>query len=164
MDSGDRDWRHSGAVLDADSDPSLRDVYVLGTDQGDWETFLAFLPGSPWCWQLRVDNRPAALPADLATLWSELGPDQCRPLLCLDVAGVTLCCHFFSFDQIEFDLDSRELTNAETLAGILGFMAAIGRLLGRTVILTPESCPERPYFRYDPAQDACVYEDLQAPV
>jgi hypothetical protein len=131
---------------------------VLDTDQSDWEKLLDFLPGSPWPWQFTIDDKPAEFPVDVSTLFPENWvAGQYSPFLRLDVAGLTLHCHFFCPEQIEFDLDPREVASDQRLSAIIDFLATIGRLLGRTVILTPESLRQRPYFRFDPHRQTVMY-------
>jgi hypothetical protein len=152
------DWQEARAAFEWDG--SLRDIYVVDTDRGDWEQLLAFLPGSSWPWEFTIGDEPAVLPADVAALLSDQGaasPHQNSPSLRVDVAGVILHCHFFWPDEIEFDLDPRQVVSAEKLSALTDFMATIGRLLDRSVILTPENLPDRPYFRFDPARQTVLY-------
>jgi hypothetical protein len=152
------DWQEAKAAFDWDG--SLRDIYIVDTDRGDWERLLAFLGSSRWPWRFTIGGEPAQLPADVATLLSDQGPAseyQNSPLLSLDVAGVTLHCHFFWPKEIEFDLDPRQVVSAESLSAVLDFMATLGRRLDRPVVLTPENLPQRPYFRFDPDRQSIIY-------
>jgi len=52
-----------------------------------------------------------------------------------------LNCHFFQNDDIELDLDPREVTGQAQLDALLEFMRDIGRTTSASVVLTPKMCP-----------------------
>ena len=59
-------------------------------------------------------------------------------------------CHFFTEQEIELDLDPRELPADEDILRLTHFMALVGDGLQREVLLTYENGPEGPIVRYSP--------------
>jgi hypothetical protein len=72
-------------------------------------------------------------------------------LLLLRLAGVDLACHFFAVVEIEFDFYPNTVGEPE-LRALLHFMADIGDLTGKVVVMTPENSREEPFFRYEPGE------------
>jgi len=75
--------------------------------------------------------------------------EEIASLLSVDVGGTILCCHFFWQEDIEFDIDPREVDEQRKAEGLFDFMAQVGRLLGKDVILTPENMQEIVLVRFD---------------
>jgi len=75
--------------------------------------------------------------------------EQPRPLLRFWVGDVELACHFFVTNEIEFDLDPRQVGESQ-LRALMEFMARLGDLTGKPVALTPENGPHAQIFRYEP--------------
>ncbi len=67
------------------------------------------------------------------------GRDSVLSYLGVRVGGLLFNCHFFTDEEIEFDLDPREVKGQDTLDAVLTFMRGIGQAVGKRVILTPES-------------------------
>ncbi len=142
-------------------DGSLIDIYVQGTDVADWQRLLDFLRVGPYDLRYIVDEERTLYPL----------PDQVETIfagrntavaLTVDESHLGLICHFFWPDEIEFDLDPRVINGESQLVRLLAFIRTLGRLLGKDVIMTPESLLERPFFRYDPRsgkEDWPIYED-----
>jgi hypothetical protein len=66
------------------------------------------------------------------------------------IGKTVLNCHFFGVDEIEFDLDPREIGDSDQFERLVGFMRLLGELTGKVVLLTPENFKERPILRYSP--------------
>ena len=131
-------------------DGSWRDIYVLDASLDDWQRLLDFLRTSRYNLTFsRVSVEP--LPAHAAEAFG--GPDDVRPLLQIDVDGVVVNSHFFAEDEIEFDLDPREVEVSADAEAVFEFMGGVGRALGKPVILTPENMSELALVAYDPATD-----------
>lgn len=45
------------------------------------------------------------------------------------------------------------MNNEQQISRLLDFMRTIGRLLSKTIILTPENAPWVPLWRFEPNQD-----------
>jgi hypothetical protein len=134
------------------SDGSLRDIYVRGTDVADWQRLLDFLRAGAYTLRYIVigdaKREPQPLPEQIEAIFAR--PHDAYVALLIDEPQLGLVCHFFCPDEIELDLDPRAIDSEARLDRLRGFMRALGRLLGKEVILTPENMPEHPLFRYDP--------------
>lgn len=132
-------------------DGSWRDLYVLGTCAADWNSMLAWVATAHSDGvRFTVDDQVRSLPATI----QEILPlrEVASPLLCVDLSGLDLRCHFFGDGDIEFDLDPRELSEARFQL-LLEFMLSLGRRLSREVRLAPENSPEITILWYDPERD-----------
>jgi hypothetical protein len=132
-------------------DGSWRDIYILNTTIEDWDKFINFLRNNGYS--------AAALPDDLSNIFTD---DAIRPLLTINVAGVTLNCHFFTEKEIELDLDPREVTGEDKAKELFNFMGAVGRALQMTVRMTPENLSERPIFEFSPETGTLSYYPCEA--
>jgi hypothetical protein len=59
-------------------------------------------------------------------------------------------CHFFTEQEIELDLDPREVNSEERLNSLFRFMKVLGKHLGKEVILTLENSPHLVLLRTSP--------------
>ena len=116
-------------------DGSLRDIYIQNVNVEHWERFFDFVRSS--CFELRYfrDGEAAQLPPSAAHI---LADKSCAHNLTIDVGGVGICCHFFIADEIELDIDPREVTSLSAVDSVLDFITGLGACLARDVILTEE--------------------------
>ena len=61
-------------------------------------------------------------------------------------------------DEIELDIDPREVTSPTAVDRVLEFMERLGAHLARDVILTEENSPEHVWFRYSSGDGVVRYE------
>lgn len=71
-------------------------------------------------------------------------------LLSFSIGNAVLKCHFFGVDEIELDLDPREIDDSDQFERLVAFVRLLGELTGKVVLLTPENFKERPILRYSP--------------
>lgn len=133
----------------------LVDLYVLGTDESDWERLLALLRGGDWLLEYSVGGEPAALPERVGAIF-ELRREA-SPLLRVDPGALRLQCHFFHSSDIEFDFDPRDVEGLAWLARLLAFMRAVAVALGNPVLMTPENSRDIPWFRVGPDPSEVVW-------
>ena len=67
----------------------------------------------------------------------------------IDLNGLILNCHFFLPDQIEFDIDPKEVDSIESFQNVLEFMKVISKALDNQVTLTGENSPRFPLVKID---------------
>lgn len=150
----DIEW---GAVAhEFEWDGSLRDLYVCGATAADWQAVLDAVRATYSPLTFLAGGTPAALPAhaaDVFRLWSGATP----PVLGFSVGGVHFACHFFAADEIEFDLDPRDVTGPERLGSVLAFLRELASLTGKVAVLTPENVVDEPIFRAGPATGSVEY-------
>ena len=128
---------------------SLRDIYVLDTTIEDWRTLFAQL-------QIRfklsyvVDGTDRQLPLTVDEIFATR--EQACPTLSFLVGDIWVVTHFFTPDEIEFDIAARDVTSQASLDHLLGFLQLIGDTVRRTVLLTPENDERHPCITYNPVQ------------
>ena len=131
-------------------DGSLRDIYVLNTRTEDWNSLIAGLAGSDLPVKIskpfeRLEDFDAAPVFEHVTNSS---PVQMQVFLSETIKAHS---HFFTSNEVEFDLDPRQIKSKADVAGILKFMRTIGEILSSEVILTEESCQHDPILSFKPA-------------
>ncbi len=68
-----------------------------------------------------------------------------------------LNCHFFTEEEIEFDLDPRDVDGPAEADRLLCFLGALGRATAKEVRLTAENAPDTVIARYDPNSGTVVW-------
>ncbi|MGJ6964879.1 hypothetical protein ACSDR0_23495 [Streptosporangium sp. G11] len=63
---------------------------------------------------------------------------------------------FYVDETVDFDIDLRELQGQERLDLLCGFLRAIGRRLGKPVLMTPEGDDHHPVLGFDVTADRVV--------
>jgi hypothetical protein len=117
-------------------DGSLLDAYIFDTTLADWQRLLDGIRSIGWWHQYSENGTPTRLPPA-----ADLFPDGhlvARLLRVRPSPDLLINVHPFTIDQIEFDIDLLCQT-----------IRAVGRILNKPVILTPESSPSRPLARFD---------------
>lgn len=64
--------------------------------------------------------------------------------------GILVVFHFFTPEEIECDIDPREVSGQASLDALLGFKRRLGDLTRKPAALTPENVPDEPIISYDP--------------
>ncbi len=134
-------------------DGSWRDIYVLDADLEAWQKLLDFLRSSQYQLLYTDEGEAVSLPETAAKVFE--GRDSFWPCLGVEVGGLLFNCHFFTDEEIEFDLDPREVKGQDTLDVVLAFMRDIGQAVGKRVILTPENFQNIAIFEYLPESN-CI--------
>ncbi len=136
---------------DFEPDGGLRDIYVNGADPVVWDQVLEFLLRADTARYL-IDDVDAPLPgraAEALQLW----PDQ-SPLLVVEREGIEYACHFFSLEQVELDFWPEDIRGREEFQALERFVAGIGRVTNRVVLVTYEGSQAAEIFRYVPGTDS----------
>ena len=130
-------------------DGSLRDIYVHHTTVADWQWLLdrANSLGAMYAF----DGLGATLPSAIDIFNNRSGGH----LLTLDISKVTLHCHFFVADEIEIDINPREIKSEAQHEAVLRFVAMLANALAKPASITPENSPEAPFAVFLP--DAGVW-------
>jgi hypothetical protein len=82
---------------------------------------------------------------------SELFATRDHPhMLEIDVHGVKVNCHFFESDEIELDIDPREVVDESRHQAVLRFLEELALQTLKPVLLTAENTPEAPLLSFDP--------------
>ena len=138
-------------------DGSLRDICVFGTDINDWAKAAGIIASQRYGLEFRQKFTGRHFPEDLQGLFPSSANEEFT-LLSVDISGVLLNCHFFTQEQIEFDLDPAEVKSAEQLAKLFEFMYAVAGAVGKDVLMTPENEEQHPIFRCRPSSVQIEYQ------
>ncbi|MFE1318602.1 hypothetical protein [Kitasatospora phosalacinea] len=139
-------------LLDPSEGGHLPDVFVAGTTAADWQAVLDLVEQRGWAHEYREGDAVLPLPRAEAVL-SRPDDAECPNLRVWPAPEVCAVFRFLSDEQIDFDVDLRELQGQERLDVLSGFLAAIGRRLGRSVPLFPEGGGTEPLLGYDADAD-----------
>ncbi|MBF6439303.1 hypothetical protein [Nocardia cyriacigeorgica] len=134
---------------------ALPDVYVHDTTVEDWQAVFDLVRSSGWEWEFREGDEVRALPSAAEVLGR--GDDDEVVSLRVRVAP-ELEAIFRPWDetQVEFDVDLRELQGQVGVDVLCGFLGAVGRLLGKKVVMEAEGDFGHPVLGYSPEQDRVV--------
>lgn len=129
-------------------DGSWRDVYVLNTSENDWNAVLEGLHCN-YALSLFIDGElwTKALPTFSAILAMR---EHSGFTAKIDVSNITIKCHFFTEDQIEFDIDPREV-QPENWPQFYDFLFYISRITKKFCRLTEENFPDHWWLDADAA-------------
>ena len=147
------DWNRVAG--DFEPDGSLRDLYVLETSLDDWQRVLDALQERWPPLAYTLDGDPAVLPRRAEEIFD--ARRERAAMLSFVVAEATVNCHFFVEDEIEFDIDPREVSRPDQVDALTAFMATLGRVTAKTVLLTMENSPEAVIFRYSAESDEVIW-------
>ena len=89
-------------------DGSWRDIYFQGTTEKDWDKFLDFINERNLKYELILDDTISDL-----LPYAEIIRHESK-LLRIWVDNILLACHFFCAEEIEMDIDPREVKNIES--------------------------------------------------
>jgi hypothetical protein len=68
-------------------------------------------------------------------------------------SGIRINCHFFTSEEIEFDLAPTEIVGQTELDVVVEFVRLIGRASGKRASVCYENSPDKPFMIDDPVTD-----------
>jgi hypothetical protein len=138
-------------------DVALLDVYVFNADADLWQRLLDALRTSGYGLDFHVDGDVGVLPEHAAQVFAlRQEADTC---LSVWAGDLRINFHFFTLEQIEFDIDPRDV-NETSLSDLLVFLRYIGLHLQRRVVLTPEGAEDLTLLAYEPEGNRWEYTAL----
>lgn len=131
-------WDEVRGFFDPDLMGALPDVLVPGASVEDWQAVLDLIDERGWKHQYSEGESVLPVPRAESVLSRPAEADcpQLRVWLADDVLAIF---RFYSADEIDFDVDLRELQGQERLDLFCGFLTAIGRRLAKPVLMDAES-------------------------
>lgn len=150
------DW--SQIASDFCLDGSLRDIYILDTSRDDWARVWDVLTIDPRKIEFKVNGELATPP----TLVDEVFrlQETSSVLATYALGKQRLNCHFFTEEEVELDLDPRDIDGMVEVEQLATFLVTLGTATSREVRLTPENEPETIIACYDPAIASVVWSRL----
>lgn len=149
-------WDDVSCFFDPDLMGSLPDLRVPDASVGDWQAVLDLVGVKGRC-QYSEGERVLPLPR-AETVLSRPADAECPDLRVWPSADVLAIFRFHADDEIDFDVDLRELQCQERLDVFCGFLREIGRRLGKPVLMEPEGGHGRPVLGFDVEADRVVLE------
>lgn len=146
---------------DFEFDGSLIDIYISETTLNDWLKIINYLKNSPeYRIELSVDylynnSKEITLEDNIKELINER--DNYNSCLKIYREKIQINNHFYAIDEIEFDIDPREINNQQSLNIILDFINNLGKITKKEIFLTPENYKEKPIIKYVPYMDYFIY-------
>ncbi|SNT62821.1 hypothetical protein SAMN05216276_10943 [Streptosporangium subroseum] len=148
-------WDEVRSFFDLDLMGTLPDVWVADTSVGDWQTVLDLVEAHGWRSEYSEGDIVMPLPHAEHVL-SRPTDGDCPSLRVWPAPDVLAIFRFLSKDTIDFDVDLRELQGQERLDLLCEFFSAIGRKLGKPVLMSPEGDSDHPVLGFDVGADRVV--------
>ncbi|WP_225631090.1 hypothetical protein [Streptomyces solaniscabiei] len=148
-------WDDVKYVFDPDLIGSLPDVRVPDASVEDWQAVLELVAEKGWKCQYSEGERVLPVPRAEAVL-SRSADVECPDLRVWPTADVLAIFRFHAANEVDFDVDLRELQGQARLDVFCGFLREIGRRLGKPVLMDPEGDSGHPVLGFDVEADRVV--------
>ena len=129
------------------SDGSLRDIYISPATLADWRAIYPLLRAFPAV-EFSVDGVVQPPPPTVDQVFAVRS--SASPVFRFRVGRALVVFHFFSEEEIEWDVVTHEISSQTDLDALLGFVRQLGDATHKRVVITPENGRERPFISYDP--------------
>lgn len=123
-------------------DGSLRDLYVLHTSEEDWQKWVTlvntayrveFFNGAANAVEKQIDFQL------IAACWSDTWSNFDASSATIRIRDIRINCHFFGSDDIENDIQPKEIRSVDDHHAVLAYMQAVSVALGKPIRLTEEN-------------------------
>ncbi|MEU7305703.1 hypothetical protein [Streptomyces sp. NPDC007206] len=148
-------WDDVSSFFDPDLMGALPDVRVPNASVEDWQAVLDLVVERGWKCQYSEGETVLPVPRAMAVLFRPAdaeGPD----LRVWPTGDVLAIFRFYADDEVDFDVDLRELQGQDRLDVLCGFLREIGHRLGKPVLMDPEGDYGHPVLGYDVEADRVV--------
>jgi hypothetical protein len=134
-------------------DGSLRDIYIHDTTLNDWQIFIDLIRHGRYNFSFVTGDNSSSLPDNVQGVFNQ----QETSLLSISINGMMANCHFFGIEEIELDIDPREVVSEENFRDLMDFISSLGQALAKQVRITTENLPNRPLFLFEPENNEVKY-------
>ncbi|ASY36828.1 MULTISPECIES: hypothetical protein [Streptomyces] len=148
-------WDDVKCFFDLDLMGSLPDVRVPNASVEDWQMVLDLVAEKGWKCQYSEGETVLPVPRAEAVL-SRPVEAECPGLRVWPAADVLVIFSFHAVDEVDFDIDLRELQSQDRLDVLCGLFREIGRRLGKPVLMDPEGEYGHPVIGFDVEADRVV--------
>ncbi|WP_215455915.1 hypothetical protein [Streptomyces sp. ATCC 21386] len=142
-------WHEVKECFDPGLMGTLPDLYVPATSARHWQALLDLAARSGWKHEYLEGSTPLAVPSAAHALARPVGA-ECPQLRVWPTGGMLAIFRFLSDEEIDFDMDLREIQGQDRLDAFCGFLRDLGRHLGKPVVMCPEGAYDHPVLGYDP--------------
>ncbi|MER7167842.1 hypothetical protein ABT336_17450 [Micromonospora sp. NPDC000207] len=148
-------WEDIKVWFDPYLNGALPDIHIPATTAADWQKLLDLLQSEDWQVAYLIDDEQHPLPTTADDI---LGvPDKVGVQLNVRPApGILAIFRPYEAEQIDFDVDLRELQGQHQVDLLFRFLTTIGRRLRKPVLMTPEGTGNEPVLGYHPEVDQIV--------
>ncbi|MGX1886807.1 hypothetical protein [Streptomyces sp. NPDC055287] len=151
----DLQWDDVSCFFDPGLMGSLPDVRVPDASVEDWQAVLHLVEAKGWKWQYSEGDTVLPVPR-AQTVLARPADAECPNLRVWPTADVLAIFRFHDAEEIDFDVDLRELQGQERLDVFCSFLREIGRLLGKPVLMEPEGDCGHPVLGFEVEADRVV--------
>ncbi|ALV49064.1 hypothetical protein ACWDMR_09985 [Streptomyces althioticus] len=148
-------WDDVRNFFDPDLMGALPDLSVTGTSVEDWQAVFELIRSSGWAWEYVEGGVAGALPL-AAEVLTRPADAETAALRVRPVPGVMVIFWPMAAEEIDFDVDLRELQGQEGVDVLCRLLAAVGRRLGKPVVMTAGGDYGNPVLGFDPTVDRVV--------
>ncbi|MFI0724364.1 hypothetical protein [Streptomyces sp. NPDC021224] len=134
---------------------ALPDGCVSGASVEDWQSVFDLVRSCGWAWEYSTDGAVGPLPSAAEAL-THHADAVLAELHVWPVPDVLVIFRPMSTEEIDFDVDLRELQGQEGVNVLCQFLTTLGRHLGKSVVMTAEGDYGNPVLGFDPAADRVV--------
>ncbi len=134
---------------------ALPDVAVVDASVQDWQAVFDLVRLSGWASEYTEDGNVGPVPSAVEAA-ARVADHGFIELRVAPVPDVLVIFRLYSVDQIDFDIDLRQLQGQQGLDCLCDFLGAIGRRLGKPVVMMPEGDSGNPVLGFDPGADRVV--------
>jgi hypothetical protein len=130
-------WNDVHAFFDPDVMGSLPDLCVPETSTEDWQALLDLVASGTWRFAYSEGGTHLAMPRAEA-VFNRVPDAECASLGVWPTSRIVAIFRFYAPEQIDFDIDLREIQDQADLDTFCGFLKTIGRRLGKRVLMDAE--------------------------
>jgi hypothetical protein len=121
------------------------------TQEADWQHVVDLIR-SRWPSSYSEDGERAPMPKSVGEIFRQ--HETAAVLWAITPSsGIVINCHFFTTEEIEFDLDPKEILGQPQLDAVADFVEAIAHATEKLAIVCYENSPETAFMWFDPAAD-----------
>lgn len=123
-------------------DGALRDIYVQNVEIEDWKILINYLNANHIVKYGLLGENKEINNIDLEYLIYYLNDETGElevKIVSIIIDDIIINLHFFSIDEIEFDIDPKEIYSFDNYKKILDFMNKVSKILNKPLILTGEN-------------------------
>jgi hypothetical protein len=148
-------WDQAKNFFDPDLMGALPDLHVADVSVAEWQQVFDLFESGGWPFQFRLDTTPQPLLS--AEEAFEKTSEASVDLLVRFAPEAKANFYLHSPEQIDFDVDLRELQGQDRVDDLCDFLSRLGRMLERPVLMTAEGLGwGYPVLGFDPVVDRVV--------
>lgn len=149
-------WDDVKCFFDPDLMGSLPDMRIPDASMQDWQAVLDLVAEKGWKCQYSEGETVLPVPRAEAVL-ARPADAECPNLRVWPTADVLAIFRFYADDEVDFDVDLRQLQGQDRRDVFCGFLREIGRRLDKPVLMDPEGHYGHPVLGFDVEADRVVF-------